>query len=110
MGVCFFVCHPNDIFFLFDNLTAAGPPSIIKNPLRTKALLERPVPVINVRGPKKIKKKYSGKEGETITERKNDNPLLNCPPRQDIDNNYSQNLFILIGLCEENSFSSVPIL
>ncbi|KAG0273002.1 hypothetical protein BGZ95_011192 [Linnemannia exigua] len=28
---------------------AAGPPSIIKNPLRTKALLERPVPVINIK-------------------------------------------------------------
>ncbi|KAF9137851.1 hypothetical protein BGX30_009845 [Mortierella sp. GBA39] len=28
---------------------AAGPPSIIKNPLRTKALLERTVPVINIK-------------------------------------------------------------
>ncbi|KAG0064569.1 hypothetical protein BGZ89_009013 [Linnemannia elongata] len=28
---------------------AAGPPSIIKNPLRTKALLERAVPVINIK-------------------------------------------------------------
>ncbi|KAF9929846.1 hypothetical protein FBU30_001159 [Linnemannia zychae] len=28
---------------------AAGPPSIIKNPLRTKALLERSVPVINIK-------------------------------------------------------------
>ncbi|KAG0005257.1 hypothetical protein BGZ79_006004 [Entomortierella chlamydospora] len=30
-------------------LIAAGPPSIIKNPSRTKTLLERPVPVINIK-------------------------------------------------------------
>ncbi|KAF9105351.1 hypothetical protein BGX27_009659 [Mortierella sp. AM989] len=30
-------------------LIAAGPPSIIKNPTRTKALLERQVPVINIK-------------------------------------------------------------
>ncbi|KAI1319618.1 hypothetical protein EDD11_003611 [Mortierella claussenii] len=30
-------------------LIAAGPPSIIKKPSRTKALLERPVPVINIK-------------------------------------------------------------
>ncbi|KAI7830310.1 hypothetical protein BC939DRAFT_304808 [Gamsiella multidivaricata] len=33
----------------FLTLIAAGPPSIIKNPSRTKALLERTVPVINIK-------------------------------------------------------------